>query len=150
MAKVKVILLESIKNIGKAGQIVQVPAGFFRNFLFKAQKARYATQENIDLLEKEHQMIQEKDLKRQKEAQDLSEKLQGYTLSVVREASEMGVLYGSVSAHDIARMLSDVGFPVLRSVIQLADPIKNLGQYGITLDLHPEVSVNITLDVKRN
>lgn len=149
MAKVSVILLESIRGIGKAGEIVEVAAGYFRNFLSKSQKARYATEENIQALAEERRILEERDLRRKEEAQILAEKLENFLISVSRESSEMGILYGSVSVSDIVKLLSDKGFQIFKSAVILKEPIKSLGEYVIPLELHPEVSCNIKLEISR-
>lgn len=149
MAKINAILTRSIKNLGHAGEVVSIPPGFF-NYLFRNHDALYATKENIDKLEKERQKLQAQDEERRIQAEALAQKLEGYALLLQREAGDNDILYGSASASDIVDALKQQGFEVKKSMVCLAEPFKKLGEYTVTLDLHPQVSTSICLHIQRH
>jgi large subunit ribosomal protein L9 len=146
MATVKAILLEPVKNKGHAGDIVILPRGFFR-YLKDMNKAKYATKEAIARLESEREMLRISDEARKTSAETLRAKLTGYVLHIVREAGENGVLYGAVSARDITRALEVDGFMLDHHQVLLPHGMKEVGEYVITLELHPSVSLTLPLKV---
>jgi large subunit ribosomal protein L9 len=146
----EVILLERIGKLGQMGDVVRVKDGFARNFLLPRGKALRATADNKKRFEDMKAELQSKNLELKGEAGALAGKLDGKTYVVLRQASEGGQLFGSVSTRDIAGLLKTDGAEVDRSQIVLNAPIKTIGQYKVPLALHPEVEVSITVTVARS
>jgi large subunit ribosomal protein L9 len=146
----EVILLERIGKLGQMGDVVRVKDGFARNFLLPRGKALRATADNKKRFEDMKADLQAKSLELKGEAGKLASKLDGKTFIVLRQASESGQLFGSVSTRDIASLLKADGAEVGRSQIVLNAPIKTIGQYKVPLALHPEVEVSITVTVARS
>jgi large subunit ribosomal protein L9 len=146
----EVILLERIGKLGQMGEIVRVKDGFARNFLLPRGKALRATADNKKRFEDMKAELQAKNLELKGEAGQLASKLDGKTYVVLRQASETGQLFGSVSTRDIASLLKDSGADVGRSQIVLNAPIKTIGQYKVPLALHAEVEISITVTVARS
>jgi len=146
----EVILLERIGKLGQMGDVVRVKDGFARNFLLPRGKALRATVDNKKRFEEMKSELQARNLEMKGEAGKLAAKLDGKSFVVLRQASEAGQLFGSVSARDIAALLKDDGAEITRSLIALNAPIKTIGQYKLPLALHPEVEVSITVTVARS
>ena len=146
----EVILLERIGKLGQMGDVVRVKDGFARNFLLPRGKALRATADNKQRFEGMKAELQAKNLEMKGEAGKLASKLDGKTYVVLRQASEGGQLFGSVSSRDIATLLKTSGAEVNRSQIVLNAPIKTIGQYKVPLALHPEVEIAITVTVARS
>ena len=146
----EVILLERVAKLGQMGETVRVKDGFARNFLLPHGKALRATKENKERFEGMRKELEAKNLENRGEAQKVADKLDGKSFTALRQASEAGQLYGSVSARDIADLVSDGGFKVARSQIALHAPIKMIGSHKVEIALHPEVEVNVTIIVARN
>ena len=146
----EVILLERIGKLGQMGDVVRVKDGFARNFLLPRGKALRATADNKKRFEEMKAELQTKNLAMKGDAGKLAEKLDGKTYVVLRQASEGGQLFGSVSSRDIASLLKTSGAEVGRSQIVLNAPIKTIGQYKVPLALHPEVEISITVTVARS
>lgn len=146
----EVILLERISKLGQIGEVVRVKDGFARNFLLPKGKALRATGENKKRFETMRTQLEARNLELKSEAQKVAEKLNGQTFVVLRQASEGGQLYGSVSSRDIAEILMAGGFTVNRGQIELNAPIKAIGMHKVPVALHPEVDVSITMNVARN
>ena len=146
----EVILLERIGKLGQMGDVVRVKDGFARNFLLPRGKALRATADNKKRFEEMKSELQARNLEMKGEAGKLGGKLHGRTYMVLRQASEAGQLFGSVSTRDIAALLKADGAEVGRSQILLNAPIKTIGQYKVPLALHPEVEVGITVTVARS
>ena len=146
----EVILLERVGKLGQMGDVVRVKDGFARNFLLPRGKALRATADNKKRFEGMKAELQTKNLELKGEAGTLASKLDGKTYVVLRQASEGGQLFGSVSTRDIAGLLKTDGAEVDRSQIVLNAPIKTIGQYKVPLALHPEVEVSITVTVARS
>jgi len=146
----EVILLERIGKLGQMGDVVRVKDGFARNFLLPRGKALRATVDNKKRFEEMKSELQARNLGMKGEAGKLAAKLDGKSFVVLRQASEAGQLFGSVSARDIAALLKDDGAEITRSLIALNAPIKTIGQYKVPLALHPEVEVSITVTVARS
>lgn len=145
-----VILLERIGKLGQMGEVVRVKDGFARNFLLPRGKALRATADNKKRFEEMKSELQAKNLEMKGEAGKLASTLDGKTYIVLRQASESGQLFGSVSTRDIAALLKTGGADVGRSQIVLNAPIKTIGQYKVPLALHPDVEVSITVTVARS
>jgi large subunit ribosomal protein L9 len=145
-----VILLERIGKLGQMGDVVRVKDGFARNFLLPRGKALRATTENKSKFEGMKVELQARNLELKGHADTVAAKLDGKTIVVLRQASESGQLFGSVSTRDIAGMLEADGAEVNRSQVVLNAPIKTIGQYKVPLALHPEVETIITVIVARS
>jgi large subunit ribosomal protein L9 len=146
----EVILLERVGKLGQMGDVVRVKDGFARNFLLPRGKALRATADNKKRFEDMKVELQAKNLELKGEAGKLASKLDRKAYVVLRQASESGQLFGSVSTRDIAGLLNADGANVGRSQIVLNAPIKTIGQYKVPLALHPEVEVAITVTVARS
>jgi large subunit ribosomal protein L9 len=146
----EVILLERIGKLGQMGDVVRVKDGFARNFLLPRGKALRATAENKSRFESMKSELQARNLELKGHADTVAAKLNGKTIVVIRQASEAGQLFGSVSPRDIAGMLSADGAEVNRSQVVLNAPIKTIGQYKVPLALHPEVETIVTVIVARS
>lgn len=146
----EVILLERIEKLGQMGDVVKVKAGFARNYLLPEKKAMRATEENRKVFEEKRAQLEAVNLEQRTEAEAVAAKLDGFMVTLIRQAGEAGQLYGSVSARDIADMVTEGGFTVDRAQVKLAPPIKNVGVHGVRVDLHPEVSVTVKANVARS
>lgn len=146
----EVILLERVGKLGQMGDVVRVKDGFARNFLLPRGKALRATADNKKRFEGMKSELQARNLEMKGEAGKLGGKLDGRTYVVLRQASEAGQLFGSVSSRDITELLKTDGAEIGRSQIVLNAPIKTIGQYKVPLALHPEVEVAITVTVARS
>ena len=145
----EVILLERIEKLGQMGDIVTVKAGYARNFLLPRKKAMRATGNNKAVFEQQRTQLEADNLVRRQEAESVSGKIDGIDVTIIRQAGDSGQLYGSVSARDIAGSVTEAGVTVKRSQIVLNRPIKALGIYETRVALHPEVSVNVTVNIAR-
>lgn len=146
----KIILLEKIEKLGQLGDVVNVKNGYARNFLLPKAKALRATDDNLKYFESKSVEIRKKNDKEMASAAKLSESINNKTFVVIRQAGENGQLFGSVTTRDIANMLSDDGIPeITRNQVSLVEPIKALGIVDVRIDLHPEVSVIIKLNIAR-
>jgi large subunit ribosomal protein L9 len=146
----QVILLERVGKLGQMGDVVKVRDGHARNYLLPQGKALRATKENIARFERERAQIEARNLELRKEAEAVAEKLDGQTFLVIRQSSDSGQLYGSVSTRDISDLVSTGGFSVERRQILLDRPIKTLGLHTVRIQLHADVDVNVTLNVARS
>ena len=146
----EVILLERVAKLGQMGEVVRVKDGFARNYLLPKGKALRATEANKSKYEGMKVDLQAKNLETKAEADKIGSKLDGKAFPVIRQASETGQLYGSVTPRDLAALLTDGGFEVSRNQIALNMPIKTIGQHKVPVALHPEVEVTITVNVARN
>ncbi len=146
----EVILLERIGKLGQMGDVVRVKDGYARNFLLPQGKALRATGANKSKFEGMKVELEAKSAAAKGDAGKVASKLDGKSFKVLRQASEVGQLYGSVSPRDIAGLLSDGGYEVDRNLIALNVPIKTIGSHKVPVHLHPEVEVTITLHVARS
>ena len=146
----EVILLERVAKLGQMGDTVRVKDGFARNFLLPRGKALRATKDNKERFETQRAQLEARNLERRKEAEAVAEKLDGQSFTIIRQAGESGVLYGSVSTRDLAEAMTAGGFSVAREQIVLNAPVKTLGLHTIPVTLHPEVQVKVTLNVARS
>ncbi|MGB7257496.1 MAG: 50S ribosomal protein L9 [Pseudolabrys sp.] len=146
----EVILLERVGKLGQMGDVVRVKDGFARNFLLPRGKALRATKENKTRFEGMKAELQTRNLEMKGDAGKLAAKLDGKSIVVLRQASESGQLFGSVTTRDIAGLLSTDGTEVNRAQVALNTPIKSVGQYKVPLALHPEVEVNVIVLVARS
>jgi large subunit ribosomal protein L9 len=146
----EVILLERVGRLGQMGDTVRVKEGFARNFLFPKGKALRATKENKARYEGMRKELEARNLEHKGEAQKLSSQLDGKSFSVIRQASETGQLFGSVSPRDLATLMSEGGVTVNRNQIALNTPIKTIGLHKVPVSLHPEVEVTVMVAVARS
>ena len=146
----QIILLERIGRLGQMGDVVNVKDGYARNFLLPQKKALRATAENLARFEKERTQLEARDLELKKEAEAVAAKLGGQSFLAIRQAGDTGQLYGSVTSRDIAEVVTAGGFSIDRRQIVLDRPIKTLGLHPTRVALHPEVIVQITLNVARS
>jgi len=146
----EIILLERIAKLGQMGDVVRVRDGFARNFLLPAGKALRATEANKARFETDRAHLEARNLEARKEAEGVAEKLGGQRFVVIRSAGETGQLYGSAAARDIVDVVEAGGFSIARQQVRLDRPIKTIGLHEVQIDLHPEVSVSITLNVARS
>jgi large subunit ribosomal protein L9 len=146
----QVILLQRVAKLGQMGEVVSVKDGYARNYLLPQGKALRANEANIKSFEARKAQLEVTNLETRKEAEAAGAKLDGQTFVVIRSASDAGALYGSVTARDAADAATAGGFTVNRGQIVLDRPIKDLGLHSVTVTLHPEVSVKITLNVARS
>jgi len=146
----EVILLERVGKLGQMGDTVRVKDGFARNFLLPRGKALRATADNKKRFEEMKAELQARNAQAKGGAEKLAATLDGKTITVLRQASESGQLYGSVSTRDIAALLNEGGTTVNRAQVALNAPIKSIGLYKVPLALHPEVETNITVIVARS
>ncbi len=146
----EIILLERIAKLGQMGDVVRVRDGYARNFLLPSGKALRATDANKARFESERAHLEARNLEARKEAEAVAEKLSGQSFTVIRSAGETGQLYGSAAARDIVEVLEAGGFSVARQQVRLDRPIKTIGLHDVQIDLHPEVSVSIVLNVARS
>jgi large subunit ribosomal protein L9 len=132
------------------GQVVKVRPGFARNFLLPQKKALRATKENLAIFETRRGQLEAANLDKRKEAEQVAEKMKGVSVVLIRQAGESGQLYGSVSARDIAVGVTEAGFTVTRGQVTLDKTIKTLGLYPVRVVLHPEVAVQVTVNVAQS
>ncbi|MDB5682653.1 MAG: ribosomal protein [Sphingomonas bacterium] len=145
-----VILLERVEKLGQIGDVVSVKAGYARNFLLPRKKALRSNEANRKVFERNRTQIEADNAARRDTAKSDASGLEGKTLTLIRQASNVGQLYGSVSARDLADALEADGAKVTRSQIVLDRPIKSLGLSEVKISLHPEVQVTIKVNVARS
>lgn len=146
----QVILLERVENLGQMGDVVNVKPGYARNFLLPRAKALRATGDNVAYFETQKKTLEAENLKRRDEAEKVGKKLNGLKAAIIRQASEAGQLYGSVTARDIADAVTENGFKVDRTQVRMDRAYKLLGLYPVKIALHPEVTVEVTINIARS
>lgn len=146
----EVILLERMGRLGSIGDVVNVKNGYARNFLIPLKKALRASDANKKLFEERRHIIEEQNATAKAAAEERAKAFAGMTLSLVRQASQEGKLYGSISVRDIADALKDAGHDVPKSQIILANTIKAIGDYPVRITLHADVVANVTVSVTRS
>ena len=145
----KVILTEKITKLGNIGDAVEVKTGYARNYLLPNNKAMRYTRENVALFEAKKAEIIARHENAKKKAESMVDSVKNAKLHMIRQAGDTGQLYGSVTIRDIAGAIKDAGFDVARRYVYMEKPIKDLGIYQIKLNLHPEVSQTILVNVAR-
>jgi len=145
----EIILLEHIEKLGKMGDVVNVKSGYARNYLLPQKKALRATDANKAVFEQQKAELEAHNKALFDDASKKAEALSGFSAVLIRQAAETGQLYGSVTIRDIAAAIKDAGFEVERRCVYLEKPIKDLGVYQVKLNLHPEVSQSILVNVAR-
>ena len=146
----EIVLLERVEKLGQMGQVVNVRPGYARNYLLPQKKALRATKANLAFFETQKAELQARNLERRKEAEQVSEKMKGLVVIITRQAAESGMLYGSVNGRDISDAVTAEGFVIERNQVAINDPIKSLGLFDVRVILHPEVSVNVKVNVARS
>lgn len=146
----EVILLEHVEKLGKMGDKVSVKNGYARNYLLPQQKALRATEANMAYFEAQKAALEAHNKELLDTATKMAESLNGFNAVLIRQAAETGQLYGSVTIRDIAGAMKDAGFDVARRYVYLEKPIKDLGIYQVKINLHPEVSQTILVNVARS
>ena len=146
----QIILLERIEKLGQMGDLVNVKPGYARNYLLPQGKALRANKANMERFELERAQREADNLTKRSEAETEAKKMSGLAVSIVRAASEMGQLFGSVTSRDIAEAVSEAGFTVNRSQVIMDRAIKTLGLTETRIRLHPEVSVSVTVNIARS
>lgn len=146
----QVVLLERVEKLGQMGDVVTVKDGFARNFLLPRKKALRATKDNLVQFEAQRAQLEARNLEARAEAEKVQAKLEGLTITVLRQAGDTGQLYGSVTTRDIAEGVTAEGFSLNRNQVVLEHPIKSIGLHTIRVNLHPEVSTNVVVNVARS
>jgi large subunit ribosomal protein L9 len=145
----QVILLERVEKLGQIGDEVKVKDGFARNYLLPKKKALRATEKNRAYFETQRAQLETRNLEKKSEAEKIAKKLEGQTFVLLRQAGDRGQLYGSVSPRDIADIITAGGFNVDRTQVPLDKAIKTIGLVPVSVVLHPEVRVSVTVNVAR-
>lgn len=146
----EVILLERVGKLGQMGDVVRVKDGFARNFLLPNNKALRATADNKKRFEGMKAELEKRNLEAKGEAGKLASKVDGKSFVVLRQASEVGQLFGSVTTRDIARLIAEEGAEIAKGQVAINAPIKAIGQYKVPIALHPEIEVSVTVIVARS
>ena len=146
----EVILLERVEKLGAIGDVVKVKDGFARNYLLPRKKALRANEANRKVFEANRARIEEDNANRRSDAEKASKGVDGKTVQLIRQASNTGQLYGSVSARDIVEALGAEGAHVTKSQVVLDRPIKAIGMHEVKIALHPEVAVTVKVNVARS
>ena len=146
----EIILLERVEKLGQMGDVVSVKPGYARNFLLPQGKALRANKVNLSKFETEKAQREADNLARRSDAETESGKMEGLAVSMVRAASEMGQLFGSVTSRDIADAVTEAGFTISRTQVVMEKSIKTLGLHDTRVRLHPEVTVTVKVNVARS
>ena len=145
-----IILLERIEKLGQMGELVSVKAGYARNFLLPQGKAIFASKQNIKMFEEKKSQLEGENITRKTEAKNLADNISFKEIVLIRAASESGQLYGSVSAKDISNAVTEAGLSIKKSQVDLNKAIKTLSYEDILIKLHPEVSIDLKLNIARS
>ena len=146
----QIILLERVEKLGQMGDVVKVKPGYARNFLLPQGKALRANKANLERFETEKSQREADNLARRSDAETEAGKMDGLAVSMVRAASEMGQLFGSVTSRDISEAVTEAGFTITRNQVIMEKSIKTLGLHETRIRLHPEVTVTVTVNVARS
>jgi large subunit ribosomal protein L9 len=146
----EVILLERIEKLGQMGDVVTVKPGYARNYLLPRKKALRASEASRAVFQEQRAQLEAENIEQRTEAERLAGDMNDMTIIIVRQASDSDQLYGSVTTRDISTGITEAGVTVDRRQVKLSRPIKMVGMHPIRVDLHPEVSVEITVNVARS
>ena len=147
----QIILLEKVDKLGGMGDVVTVKPGYARNYLLPQKKALRASKQNLAYFEAQRKHLEAENDKAKQEAQKLAKKIEGAKAPIIRQASESGQLFGSVTSRDIADQVSEVtGEKIDRNMIRLNDNFKIIGLFDVDVALHPEVIVKVTVNIARS
>lgn len=147
---IELILMQRVEKLGQMGELVKVRPGYARNYLLPQGKAIRATKANLERFQQQRAQLEAQNLKRREEAERIAERVSGLSVVLIRQAGESGSLYGSVSARDIADACKGSGLTLERSQVLLEQPIKTLGLTNVRVELHPEVHINVVVNVARS
>jgi large subunit ribosomal protein L9 len=145
----KVILQENLENLGHIGDVVKVAPGYARNYLIPKGYALLANEKNTKALEHAKRQLEYKKNKVLEQAKALAAKIEAITLNLLHQAGDEGKLFGAVTNMEISEQLKAQGVDIDRKKIVLAEPIKQLGEYGVTVKIHPEVAANLKVVVSK-
>ena len=145
----EVILLERIEKVGKLGDVVKVKDGFARNYLLPQNKALRANKENLSVYEKEKEKYEKLNKDKLVAAEKIAKNMDNVSINIVKQASDSGQLYGSVSTRDIADELNKEGYKVEKKQIVLKSVIKTVGEHEVRIVIHPEHIINIMVNIGR-
>ena len=148
--KMQVILMERVEKLGQMGQVVSVAPGYARNFLLPLKKAQRATKENLAQFDNHRAQLEATNLKKRQDAEFVAKSMEGAQVILIRQASEVGQLYGSVRNRDISEGLINGGFTLDKSQIVISSPIKTLGIHTVHVSLHPEVLAAVSVIVAQS
>lgn len=146
----QVVLLERVEKLGQMGDVVKVKDGFARNYLLPQKKALRATKANLEQFQARKSQLEATNLELRKEAEGVAGKMGDLTVVLLRQASEGGQLYGSVTSRDIAEAVTAAGFTIARNQVELNMAIKNLGIHPVQVRLHPEIALKVSVNVARS
>jgi large subunit ribosomal protein L9 len=147
---IEVILLERVERLGTLGQVVKVKPGFARNFLLPKKKALRATKTNLEYFEREKARLEAANATLKTAAEKRAEDLKSLKLILIRQASEVGQLYGSVTARDLEEASAEKNQKIERSMILIDQPIKTIGLFSVKVKLHPDVTTTVSLNIARS
>ena len=150
MAAVELILMQRVEKLGQMGDVVRVKPGYARNYLLPQKMATRTNKANRELFEQQRVQLEAQNLRRREEAERVAERIGAMSVVIIRQASDAGSLYGSVSVRDIADACIAGGLTVTRQQVILDHPIKSLGLSTVRVVLHPEVTVIVTANVARS
>ena len=145
----EIILKQQVENLGKPGERLSVSNGYARNFLLPKGLAIQATKSNIAQLEHEMRLIEQRKQKEIKDAEKIGNKIRSLSCVLKRKAGEQDKLFGSVTSIDIANALKEHGVDIDRRLIQLEEPIKELGTHKVPIEVHPQVVVELKVKVQK-
>ena len=145
----EVILLERIEKVGKLGDVVKVKDGFARNYLLPQNKALRANKENLSVYEKEKEKYEKLNKDKLVAAEKIAKNMDDVSINIVKQASDSGQLYGSVSTRDIADELNKEGYKIEKKQIVLKSVIKTVGEHEVRIVIHPEHIINIMVNIGR-
>ena len=145
----EVILLERIEKLGKLGDVVKVKAGFARNYLLPQNKALRANKENLSIYEKEKEKYEVLNKEKLSEAEKIAKTMENISINIIKQASDSGQLYGSVSTRDIADELKIQGHEIEKRQVILKSVINNIGHHEVRVVIHPEFIINISVNIAR-
>jgi large subunit ribosomal protein L9 len=143
----EIILTQDVENLGLAGQVLKVSAGYARNYLLPGSYALPATPNNLRALAKKREEFSRRALAAKEEALARKQQMEGLVLSITRKSVEKGKLYGAVTPQDLVDAAQEQGFAIDRRKLKIAEPIKSIGDYDITVRLHPEVTGSFKVKV---
>lgn len=146
----QIILRSDFESLGKVGDLVTVKPGYARNYLIPRGIAFAANKSNLARLDQERKTLQMRDLKERRKAGDVYAQINGLKLLKAVQVGDEDRMFGAVTSSDIAELIKERGFEIDRRKIQLADPIKHLGEYNVSVKLHREVIATVTIDVVPN
>ena len=150
MAAVELILMQRVEKLGQMGDVVRVKPGYARNYLLPQKMATRANKANRELFEQQRVQLEAQNLRRREEAERVAERIGQMSVVIIRQASDAGSLYGSVSVRDIADACVSGGLTITRQQVILDQPIKSLGLSTVRVVLHPEVTITVTANVARS